>query len=112
MYESLVVANAFSLNMLLHSRKWNIMCEPLTRTEARRLVRKAIEVESIVGHADTAALFSNELGHKVEFNRVSFVRKPYQVILVGQYSGPRLPEGTSVLPEGASINWWLIRDPE
>ena len=28
--------------------------------------------------------------------------------IVGQYSGARLPEGTSVLPEGASITWTCV----
>jgi hypothetical protein len=29
-------------------------------------------------------------------------------VLVGQYSGPRLPEGTTTLPEGATIKWLVV----
>lgn len=28
--------------------------------------------------------------------------------LIGQYIGPRLPEGATELPAGATIEWWLV----
>lgn len=28
--------------------------------------------------------------------------------LVGQYRGPRLPDGATTLPEGATIEWWHV----
>ena len=31
---------------------------------------------------------------------------------MGQYSGPRLPEGSTSLPEGATIKWYLISTEE
>jgi hypothetical protein len=27
---------------------------------------------------------------------------------VGQYTGPRLPEGSKTLPEGASVEWLFV----
>ena len=34
--------------------------------------------------------------------------KEGDVALVGQYSGPRLPEGATTLLEGATIKWMVV----
>lgn len=91
---------------------YNIQITPVDEYHAQYLVRQYIPYQSAVGHQDTANLFSNLLGVPVECNRktLSFdgeSEEPY-TMLVGQYSGPRLPEGTSTLPEGAKIVWWLV----
>jgi len=66
------------------------------------------EIVSAVGHADTARVFSKILGRDVEQNRVNVKLGLYKLALIGQYIGPRLPEGTTELPEGAKIEWWVI----
>jgi hypothetical protein len=110
---SLVIANAFSINMFLHTKSWNLMFVPLDEHEARSLVREWDgSIKSIVGHADTAKIMSGLLKTTVECNRVSYGYNPHDELLIGQYSGPRLPEGTSVLPEGATIKWWHVRAPQ
>ncbi len=63
---------------------------------------------SVVGHADTAALFSTVLNQIVVTNRVSVLLWKGDEILVGQYVGPRLTEGTRELPDGAVINWYAV----
>ncbi len=63
---------------------------------------------SAVGHADTAAVFSDVLGIDVPCNRVSVSLDHCTTALVGQYSGPRLPEGATTLPEGATIKWMIV----
>lgn len=67
-----------------------------------------IDVESAVGHADTAAVFSNILGFPVRPNRISVKLTKDTKALIGQYVGPRLPEGATELPEGARIEWWIV----
>ena len=67
------------------------------------------DAHSAVGHADVAALFSAALGFPVEFNRATVVLAPGDRCLLGQYVGPRLPEGTKVLPAGAEIRWLEVR---
>lgn len=68
-----------------------------------------VEYESAVGHGSTANLFSNQLGIPVPMNRVSVkLDHPDLRAIIGQYSGPRLEEGATELPEGASIEWWII----
>lgn len=105
-----VIANAFSLNMLDLSEGLTDLEVYATSAES---VREGIsmaeecggEVVSIVGHSDTAALLSAELGREVPTNRVSYTMHPNDVLVVGQYQGPRLPEGTKELPAGAKIAW-------
>ena len=91
----------------------------LTAAQAAEIIDGPLQWESAVGHADTAALFSAQLGREIGFNRISIDkdffartidrRVPFNhQILAGVYSGPRLPEGSTTLPEGASIQWVLV----
>lgn len=48
------------------------------------------------------------LGHPVPMNRVNVQLHPGDSALVGQYTGPRLPEGATQLPEGARILWLRV----
>lgn len=124
--------NAFSVSMLDPTYGAEIRFTPVSLERARELSREAWSVpdgpeqviqtpfgpqrvragvriiaDSAVGHADTAALFGKLLSAEVAVNRET-VRGFRGDALVGQYQGPRLPEGTTVLPEGASIQWWYI----
>jgi hypothetical protein len=100
------LANAFSLNMLkdlpvaieVHER-------PLT---AARDLAAAGMLTSAIGHADTAAILSGLLQAPVACNRANVSLTHGDKILVAQYSGPRLPEGTTTLPEGASFKFMLV----
>ena len=92
----------------------------ISAAQAAEIIEGSLEWVSAVGHADTAALFSAQLGREISFNRISIDkdffartsidrRVPYNnQILAGVYSGPRLPEGSTTLPEGASIQWVLV----
>jgi hypothetical protein len=81
-------------------------------TIAQLEVAKAYTWTSACPTADAAKLFSSLLGPEIPVNRVSIqlgvITSDEPVALLGQYTGPRLPEGTTVLPEGANITWWLI----
>jgi len=96
------VSNAFALSMVGDCQ---IRVRGLTIEEA---VREVVGRESVIGHADTAGLFSNQLGCDLVCNRVSITLDPGDSILVGQFIGPRLPEGVRTLPEGARIEWKLV----
>lgn len=77
---------------------WLAECEP----------QHGAPAESAVGHADTAALFSALLGRPVEQVRRSVQLGDEDVLLVGQYVGPRLPEGSTTLPAGAAVRWLVV----
>ena len=101
----MLLSNAFSINMLSDSASY--MFSKVSLEDAREIVAENRWV-SAVGHADTANLFSSLLGQYVRCNRTT-VSDPKEM-LIGQYSGPRLPEGCSTLPEGATITWWYVRN--
>lgn len=59
-------------------------------------------LESHIGHADLARILG------VEMRRDTVHLIDGEEAVVAQYVGPRLPEGTSVLPEGAQISLSLV----
>ena len=97
------ILNAFSLNMLVGNA--DIVVREVSQKVAASL---AADCVSAVGHADTAAVFSSVLGVEIPCNRATVSLKDGDLALVGQYSGPRLPEGCSSLPEGATIKWVVV----
>ena len=97
------ILNAFSLNMIVGNA--DIVVREVSESVAARF---AADCVSAVGHADTAAVFSSVLGVEIPCNRVTVALKDGDVALVGQYSGPRLPEGATSLPEGAAIKWLVV----
>mgnify|MGYP000853274664 CR=1 FL=1 len=116
----IIISNAFSLSMLDRETQRNRANDAVY--ENPRIPRpindpwefiagweeSGATVESAVGHVDTAELFATVLGRPIQVNRVSIKLKPGVILLVGQYIGPRLPEGATTLPEGARIEWWLV----
>ena len=99
------ICNAFSLNMM-SALVADIKVIQITTEEAKDFL--SVGVESCVGHADTAAVFSRELGVQISAARVTVELTHDETIIVGQYSGPRLPEGATSLPEGATIKWYMV----
>ena len=96
--------NAFSANMIQFPSSVNF-----TEVTVEEVVAALSEdLESAVGHADTAAVFSNLLGLKVEPKRQTVVLQSGEVAILGQYSGPRLQEGETELPDGAKIVWLKV----
>ena len=93
------VSNAFSLNMLeYHSSK-------LVITQiSKKVFEKPLQGEytSAVGHEQIAELLN------VPYNRITLKVKKGDVLYVAQYSGPRLPEGATELPDGATIIYYHI----
>lgn len=57
------------------------------------------ELESAVGHADTAAVLG------VPMNRISVKLHKGDVAYIAQLVGGRLPEGSTTLPEGFSFKF-------
>lgn len=104
--KAFVITNAFSINML--SMDSDLKFSRLKETEARWIAEN-FQHSSAVGHADTAAVLSTVLGVDVPMNRTTLQMEHGVALLVGQYKGPRLPEGATALPEGATIEWWLVR---
>ena len=96
------VSNAFSLQMLPDGLQ--IRVTSLNKDEvARRL--EGGGWASVVGHADTAAVISEQLGRTVPHNRANVALQAGDVLYVAQLTGGRLPEGATQLPEGFRLSW-------
>ena len=104
-----VVANAFSFNMLeTGSGVTDLKVCRIPPEYIRDVIAEAGRFTSIVGHADTAEIFSSLLGLDVPCNRATFMLEADVILFVGQYKGPRLPEGATELPEGARVEWVMV----
>lgn len=104
-----LIGNAFSAGMLSGSA--NVKFIALSLEDAEELV-KHYKFTSCIGHADTALLVSSLLKEEFPMNRCSTVLEPGDSLLIAQYNGPRLPEGATVLPEGAKIRWFFAEVSE
>jgi hypothetical protein len=102
----LFVSNAFSFNMFTFVPEVLVQTE-MTQAEASDFLKKR-EFTSVFGHADSASLVSQLLGVEIEFNRSNQKFTYQDQIFVIQYSGPRLPEGATSLPEGAGFKYILV----
>ena len=95
------ITNAFSINMLQNSAQINFI--KISRNTAKELSRFAV---SAIGHEDTARAVSIMMDTEFQQNRISLEFKGS--LLVAQYRGPRLEEGTTTLPEESKIEFWLV----
>ena len=109
------LSNAFSLSMIDRENHGVTIMPISLKTALGFLDVKEGNIEpgeipfiSVVGHADTAGLLSDLLGLDIPMNRISIKLGDDDVMIVAQYMGPRLPEGTTKLPEGSSFEFWLI----
>lgn len=105
------IGNAFSLGMLdcAASNTIELTVMQVRLEVARLMYGEGTEYESCVGHADTALLLSEMLGSPVDMRRVTTSLAVGDELLIAQYTGPRLPQGATSLPEGAKIRWFYVR---
>ena len=94
------LGNAFSLQML--SGDAVLIVEKVTPDQI------PVTAESVIGHEDTARIVGSILGREVKANRKSILLDDLTVLYVAQYKGPRLPEGATTLPEGATIEFLRV----
>jgi len=109
---AIYLSNALSLGMLDDVETAGfatIYIIGMSSHEVAANLRCANEWESCVGHSDTALLFTSLLGVDVPLRRVTTSLRFGDVMYVGQYTGPRLPEGAVSLPEGAHVRWLCAR---
>ena len=116
------LVNAFSLNMMTILHALTVTIKKLTLEEAKNLLAPeghlAPETICAIGHVDTAAVVGDLLGLPEEdvarMVEAAKARPTVKMVsgdkaVVAQYIGPRLPEGTTTLPEGARIEFFLVQ---
>lgn len=100
------IANSFSFNMVDVKDLLLVRAEKVEKADVPK------DVVSAIGHADTARIVSNLLGFEVACNRVQVNLKCEDVLYLAQYKGPRLPEGATCLPEGATLDFIKVKIDE
>ena len=104
------VCNAFSINML-EGDGTSVVFNKVPLYEIQGIVRSFDEDETVnaIGHKDLLAVVNSlvDVPQPTE-ERPTVSLKRGDELLVAQYRGPRLPEGTTKLPEGATIEWWYV----
>lgn len=100
------IINAFSVNMLVGPKN-SVRFEKITTNAAGALCASS-GIDSYIGHADTASILTQMLKIQIDARRASCVLGSGEKALLAQYSGPRLPEGATRLPEGAKIEFYLV----
>lgn len=97
------LGNAFSLQMLNLQKQARVLVTPVTSDKVANA-----DFESVVGHADTAAVLTDMLQRPVSCNRTSVRLQDGDVLFVAQVTGGRLPEGATQLPEGFSLTFLKV----
>ncbi|MEM4360298.1 MAG: DUF1874 domain-containing protein [Candidatus Bilamarchaeaceae archaeon] len=100
------IFNSVSLNMLNVTDQIQLNLQRITPTEARQLLLE--NIESFIGHQDTANIISKLLNLPIPFNRSIGTIQAGEKALIAQYIGPRLPEGSKTLPDGARIDFFIL----
>lgn len=103
----MILANAFSLQMLDLTVEHQISITPLTIGEVRNLLSGGFT--SAIGHPDTAAVVGDIIGFDVPMNRINISLDTGTTLIVAQLTGGRLPEGATTLPEGFSITFVKVK---
>lgn len=105
--EEVHVLNAFSISML-PSQGGTVKFTPLSSEEVMRAITGKIIV-SHIGHSSTAAVIGKDLNIN---NHLYTCRDNFclddSIAIVAQYVGPRLPEGTTELPLGATLKYFKV----
>lgn len=102
------IANAFSINMI-NQFPCNVHFQEINKESAVELIRSNnSEIDSYIGHEDTAKVLSNELNISIPVKRQSLLLAKNEPLLVAQLIGGRLPEGSIKLPENFKFKYFLV----
>jgi len=96
-----ILTNALSINMIARDLELLHIME----IEPKDVPK---DIECAIGHIDTAKVVGDVLGQDLTARRVNIEIDDDSFIYVAQYRGPRLPEGTTKLPEGAEIKFYRV----
>lgn len=79
---------------------------PISRERAHFLARN--NCVSAIEDRNIAAVYADDLGLWLNPRRIDIKLQKGDHAIVGQYVGPELAKNAVELPEGATIEWWLI----
>ena len=95
-----IICNAISYNMMLpHLSHWNLRNEVISAEK----VKDELGEEFINACGHSCELINSLTGLSLEKNRITNKVDIGDVLIIAQYNGPRLEEGATSLPEGATL---------
>lgn len=100
--KQVLLGNAFSLQMLDLTQVQNIKVTPIQPVDV------PADAISVIGHQDMATIVGSILGRPIAFNRVTSRLQKGDILYVAQYTGGRLPQGATTLPDGAAITFLRV----
>jgi len=98
--------NAFSLNMISADCTVEIK-----RISENRVAGTAYDgcIESYIGHKQLSDILSDRWRVEIPMNRDTVTLDSNgERVFIAQYKGPRLPEGTTEIPDGAKIEFFAV----
>ena len=106
------LTNAFSINMLKDDA--NVSFSKLDISEVATHIDSS--TANAIGHADTDTVVRKDLTQNCNVSpfelhlgqRMTVSVERGDIMIVAQYRGPRLEEGATSLPAGATIEYWLV----
>ena len=99
------IGNAFSIQMLQCNSKIQFY---KISPEIVAIWMKEEEYVWAIGHQDTSRLVSSILGLvPKDANRIDVKLNTGDQLVVAQFTGGRLPEGCTTLPEGCKLEFWV-----
>lgn len=103
-----ILVNAFSAQMLnnVTGNGLNVHFKEIVATDI------PADVQSAIGHADTAAVLSSLLGFEVPVNRINVSLDSETILYLAQLQGGRLPEGAMTLPDGFNFKFLKVFIPK
>jgi hypothetical protein len=114
-----ILGNAFSLNMVPQAlERFMIGVVKITPSEVKQTINLAAEFIPAIGHHDTANVVISVLGLEGRYaekvlegaqRRPTITLQDGDRLIVAQYRGPRLPEGSTTLPPGATLEFYLVQ---
>ena len=109
MARRIFIGNAFSLQMLDLTRSHEIETYTLSVSGVKAFWKDKCQVESCIGHVDTAAVVSSILEVEIPAQRINVKLEEDDLLIVAQLTGGRLPEGSTTLPEGFDIKFVVVK---
>lgn len=103
------IVNSFSLNMIDSSKypAFTVRVMRISQKYAKELYHE-LQPTSGIGHGDLAEILSVDLDANIEANRINISIEPGDRVLVAQYVGPRMPEGSTQLLKDADIYYFYV----
>lgn len=104
-----VLLNSFSLNFFPNIDVLNITIKKLSENDMKNNVLNNTFI-SFLGHQDLCNILNTKFDtDQFVFNRSSFQwTKAVSSVIIAQYKGERLPEGTTALPPNSSIEYYEV----